>query len=87
MSNHIHYMHNKTDGKLTIEKKDSSGRYTSVTDVPAGNSGGPFDDYNLSDLKFIFDCSHPVYFKFVRNKKDKDDITHIDGETGHPEGS
>lgn len=85
MTDHIHYMHNETDGKLIVQKRNSGGQYSQIAEIPPDDKGGPYSHISLSDLRFVTQTQKPVYFRFVRRAKDGD-ITHMDGQTGHPGG-
>ncbi len=86
MPDHIHFLHNKSKEKIKIEKKQQNGTYTPLKEIDPGKSDGPFDNHNLYELRFTVNSPNkPVYFKFVRGEHE-DNITHIDGQVGHPGG-
>lgn len=84
MADHIRYMHNDTDVKLRVEKRNSGGQYSKIAEIPKDEKDGPYDHIPLTELRFVVQSPRPVYFKIVEGEHEEE-ITHIDGETGHPD--
>lgn len=84
MADHIHYMHNDTDVKLRVEKRNSAGQYSKIEEIPKDDKGGPYDHIPLTELRFVVQSPRPVCFEIVEGEHEGD-ITHLDGKTGHPD--
>lgn len=85
MVDHIHYMHNKTEVNLRVEERKADGSFSLKSEILPGKKDGPYDKIPITDLRFVVQSPRPVYFEFIPGKH-KDNVTHIDGQTGHPGG-
>lgn len=93
MSDHIHYLHNKSDYKITVEKVDrSSGQYHKKDDIPPGAKAGSYENIDITDLRIVVNKKNkkpikkPVYFKVIPGLHTPGNKPHKDGEVGHPQG-
>lgn len=84
MADHIHFMHNNTDAKLRVEKRNNGGQYSKISEIPPGKKGGPYDDIALTDLRFVAQSRKPVYFRIIDGNHSSGPKPHKDAETGHP---
>lgn len=84
MADHIHYMHNNTDVKLRVEKRNNGGQYSKIAEIPKDDNDGPFDHIPLTDLRFVVKSQKPVYFRIIDGGHSSGPKPHKDGETGHP---